>query len=151
MRTVPRWRKTGASPSSSFTLFALGLIMVGSHHVLLLAAVALALGLIAVSPAAADDLWGSTALSDWFVSASGLHVTVFDYRGDTGLQVTALSSQIFQRWGQSLKVGLGYDDMVFTAKSHLDGSPSPLAISDRLFLLHTPCDKRFQFTLQITW
>jgi hypothetical protein len=41
--------------------------------------------------------------------------------------------------------------MVATSKNLLDGVNVPLAISERVFLLTTPCDKRFQFTLQITW
>ena len=113
-------------------------------------ALAIALSLIANSPSWATDALWSSPLSE-FLTSSGLHISVLDYKAATGLQVTAVSSGVLKIWGQRFSIGVGYDDMVSTFRSALDGTVIPPPISERLFLLHTPCDKRFQFTLQITW
>ncbi|HKN86125.1 MAG TPA: hypothetical protein VJV04_04655 [Nitrospiraceae bacterium] len=105
--------------------------------------------LLAISASFAfDALWG-TVLSDSAVTTSELHVSLFSFAGETGLQFAAASA--LDRWGKSVQFGLGYDDMVPTFLNALDGSNAPLGISDRVFMLTTPCDKRFQFTLRITW
>ncbi len=113
-------------------------------------AVAFFLTLSTISPSWASDDWWSAPLSE-FLTSSELHISVLDYKADTGLQVTAVSSGLLRTWGQRVSIGIGYDDMISTFENSLDGSTIPPPISERLFLLHTPCDKRFQFTLQITW
>ena len=110
---------------------------------------ALAVTLSAVPPLWAGDDW-SSAVSEFFVS-SELHISMLDYKADTGLQVTAVSSGSLRIWGQRFSIGIGYDDMVSTFHNPFDGNIIPPPISERFFLLHTFCDKRFQFTLQITW
>jgi hypothetical protein len=110
---------------------------------------AVTLTLLAISPSAAfDALWG-TVLSDWAFPTSELHVSVFSFAGETGLQLAAASA--LEPGGKSLQFGVGYDDMVSASRNTLDGSNAPLAITDRVFMLTTPCDKRFQFTFRITW
>lgn len=113
-------------------------------------AVALALSLTVISPSWASDAMWSSLLSD-FLTSSELQISLLDYKADTGLQLTAISSGLLRAWGQRVSFGIGYDDMVSTFRNALDGSTLPPPIAERLFLLHTPCDKRFQFTLQITW
>jgi hypothetical protein len=93
-------------------------------------------------------LW-SAVLSDWALPTSELHVSMFSFVEPAGLQLAAASA--LERDGKGLRLGFGYDDMVSAAFNSLNGSNTPLAISDRMFLLTTPCDKRFQFTLRITW
>lgn len=112
-------------------------------------ALALAVTLSTISPLWASDDW-SSAVSEFFIS-SELHISMLDYKADTGLQVTAVSSGLLRIWGQRFSIGIGYDDMVSTLRNPFDGNTIPPPISERLFLLHTLCDKRFQFTLQITW
>ena len=115
-----------------------------------LAVAALSLTLSTTSSSWAGDDWWSASLSE-FLTSSELHISVLDYKADKGLQVTAVSGGLLRTWGQRFSIGIGYDDMVATFHNPLDGSTIPPPISERLFLLHTPCDKRFQFTLQITW
>ena len=116
----------------------------------LAAALALVLTLSAMSPSWANDDWWSVPLSE-YLTFSELQISLLDYKADTGLQVTAVSSGLLRTWGQRFSFGIGYDDMISTFHNPLDGSAIPPPISERWFLLHTPCDKRFQFTLQITW
>lgn len=113
-------------------------------------AMALSITLTMISFSWASDDWWSAPLSE-VLTSSGLHISVLDYKADSGLQVTAVSSGLLRAWGQRFSIGIGYDDMVSTLQNPLDGSTLPPPISERLFLLRTPCDKRFQFTLQITW
>lgn len=110
---------------------------------------AVVLTLLAISPSTAFDALWSTVLSDWALPTSDLHVSVFSFAGETGLQLAAASA--LERGGKGLQFGVGYDDMVTASRNPLEGSKAPLAISDRLFMLTTPCDKRFQLTLRITW
>ncbi len=117
------------------------------HRVTLILVGAVALTLLAISPSMAIDALWSTVLSDWALPTSDLHVSVLSFSGETGLQLAAASA----RGGKGLQFGVGYDDMIAAARNGLDGSNAPLAISDRVFLLTTACDKRFQFTLRITW
>jgi hypothetical protein len=114
------------------------------------AAVVLSLTLGTISPSSASDDWWSATLSE-FLTSSEVHISVLDYKADNGLQVTAVSGGWLRTWGQRFSIGIGFDDMVSTFHNPLDGSTIPPPISERLFLLHTPCDKRFQFTLKITW
>jgi hypothetical protein len=110
---------------------------------------AMALVLLVTSHAAPfDPLW-STVLSDSAMTASPLHLSLLDLAGGTGLQLATAATVEHGRTG--IRFGLGFDEMVATSKNLLDGVNVPLAISERVFLLTTPCDKRFQFTLQITW
>jgi hypothetical protein len=114
---------------------------------------AVAVGLLSlstISPLWASDDWWSAPMSE-FLTSSKLHISVLDYKADTGLQVTAVSSGFLRIWGQRFTIGIGYDDMVSTFHNPLDGSTIPPPISERLFLFHTFCDKRFQFTMQIIW
>jgi hypothetical protein len=113
-------------------------------------AVAGALALSIISPSWASDALWSSPLSE-LLTSSELHISVLDYGADTGSQVTAISSGLLKTWGQRFSVGIGYEDMVSTFRNALDGTTIPPPISERLFLSHTPCDKRFQFTLKITW
>jgi hypothetical protein len=107
-----------------------------------------ALTVVATSPAFGWDALWSTVLSDQRL-ATEVEVSAFSLEGDTGLQVAAASAR--DHTGKGIRLGIGYDNMVKPSRTSLEGSMVPLAISDRLFLLTTPCDKRFQFTLQISW
>ena len=119
------------------------------YRVALIFVGAISLILLAISPSMAfDALWG-TVWSDSALPASELHVSLFSFAGEMGLQLAAASA--LDRCGKSLQFGLGYDDMVPTFLNALDGSNAPLGITDRVFMLTTPCDKRFQFTFRITW
>ena len=111
--------------------------------------VAMALTLLSIAPSFAfDPLW-STLLTDWGFSTSGLHLSVLSVAAENGLQL-ASATALDQR-GKGLRLGLGYDDMVSASRNALDGSNVPLAISERIFLLTTRCDKRFQLMLQFSW
>ncbi|WP_447986999.1 hypothetical protein [Nitrospira sp. Nam74] len=110
---------------------------------------AMALALVGASQAAAlDPLW-STVLSDSAMTTSQLRLSLLDMAGGTGLQLVTATT--LEHGGKGLRFGLGFDEMVATSKNLLDGVNLPVPISERLFLLTTPCDKRLQFTLQITW
>jgi hypothetical protein len=110
---------------------------------------AMALAQLGASQAVAlDPLW-STVLSDSAMTASQFRLSLLDMAGGTGLQLA--TAAVLEHTGKGIRFGLGFDEMVATSKSLLDGVNMPVAISERVFLLTTPCDKRFQFTLQITW
>jgi hypothetical protein len=111
--------------------------------------VAMALTLLSIAPSFAFDPFWSTLLTDWGVSTSGLHLSVLSVAAENGSQL-ASATALDQR-GKGLRFGLGYDDMVSASRNVLDGSNVPLAISDRMFLLTTRCDKRFQLMLQFSW
>ena len=117
------------------------------YQVTLILVGTVALVLLATSPSLAFDALWSTVLSDPVLSASELHVSVLSFAGETGLQLAAASAG----GRKGLQFGFGYDDMISASRNGLDGSKTPLAISDQVFLLTTLCDKRFQFTLRITW
>lgn len=110
---------------------------------------AVALTLLAISPSTAFDALWSTVLSPWALPTSELHVSVLSFAGGTGLQLATAAAM--EKGGKGIRFGFGFDDMIATSRNSLDGINVPVAVSDRLFLLTTPCDKRFQFTLQITW
>jgi hypothetical protein len=111
--------------------------------------VAMALPFLSIAPSFALDPFWSTVLADWGFSSSGLHLSVLSVAADNGLQL-ASATALDQR-GKGLRIGFGYDDMVSASRTALDGSNVPVAISDRMFLLTTRCDKRFQFMLQFSW
>jgi hypothetical protein len=119
------------------------------YRVTLIVIDAIGLIFLAISPAPAFEALWSAVLSDWALPTSELHVSMFSFVEPAGLQLAAASA--LERDGKGLRLGFGYDDMVSAAFNSLNGSNTPLAISDRMFLLTTPCDKRFQFTLRITW
>ena len=119
-----------------------------SQYVIIVIA-AMALVLLGTSGATAfDPLW-STMLSDSAMTASQLRLSLLDMGGGAGLQLVTAATP--EHGGKGLRFGLGFDEMVATSKNLLDGLNMPVAISERLFLLTTPCDKRVQFTVQITW
>jgi len=80
---------------------------------------------------------------------TALGLSILNLKSDSGLQLAVFASSI--KWGaaQRFSVGVGYDDMV---TAHDDGSVrQDMPITERLFLLQTPCDKRFQLTVQFRW
>jgi hypothetical protein len=95
-----------------------------------------------------DSLW-SSALEDWFLPSTAVEVKVLSFTGTAGFQM--LTASALDRSGTGFRVGVGYADMIAAGKNSLDGSPLPLGISDRWFLLNTRCDQRVQFTLEIRW
>jgi len=117
-------------------------------HVLLTVSSVVAFTVTAISPSLAWDALWSTIVSDERL-AFQVQVSAFSLEGDTGLQIAAASAR--DQTGKGIRIGFGYDNMVEASRKALEGSMVPLAISDRLFLLTTPCDKRFQFTLQVSW
>jgi hypothetical protein len=119
------------------------------YRVVLIFVGSASLTLLIISPSTAFDALWATVLSDLALPMSELHVSIFSFAGEAGLQLAAASA--LERGGKSLQFGVGYDDMVSASRNALDGSNAPLAISERVFMLTTPCDKRFQFTLRITW
>ena len=119
------------------------------NRILLVVIGAIGCSVLAVCPSQGFDTLWSTVLSNWVFPMSELHVSILSLAGETGLQLATASAT--EAGGKSFRFGLGYDDMVGTSRSPLDGSNVPPAISERLFLLTTPCDKRFQFTIRITW
>src|SRR4051812_25808986 len=119
------------------------------HRMTLIVIGALGLTFLAISPVLAFEALWSAVLSDWALPTSELHVSMFSFVESPGLQFATASA--LERDGKGLRLGFGYDDMVASTFNSFNGSNTPLAISDRLFLLTTPCDKRFQFTLRITW
>jgi hypothetical protein len=74
-------------------------------------------------------------LSDPILPASELHISVLSFGGERGLQLAAASAGR----GKRLQFGFGYDDMIAASRNVMDGSKAPLAISDQVFLLTTPC------------
>ena len=119
------------------------------HRLILILVGAIGLVFPALSPASAFDALWSTVLSEGAIPTSDLHVSLLSFAGETGLQLAAAST--LDRGGKGLRIGFGYDDMLAASRNPLDGSSLPPAIPDRLFLLQTLCDKRFQFTFRITW
>lgn len=107
-------------------------------------------GLPEQGAAAERDVFWSAILSDPRLSSPALMLSLFSYRGEAGLQLAHIARQAAQG-STGFNLGLGYDDMVLGFQNVLDGSPLPPPITERLFLLHTGCDKRFQLTFQITW
>jgi hypothetical protein len=95
-----------------------------------------------------DSLW-SSVLEDSFLPSTAVEVKVLSFQGAAGFQM--LTASALDRSGTRFRVGLGYVDMITAEKNPLDGSPLPLGISDRWFLLNTRLDQRFQFTLEIRW
>src|SRR5688500_4867441 len=138
------WQTSCAYTSSHVNRIRRRFMMSSRREWDLAVTLALAVTLSAVSPLWAGDVW-SSAVSEFFGS-SELHISMLDYKADTGLQVTAVSSGSLRIWGQRFSIGIGYDDMVSTFHNPFDGNIIPPPISERLFLLHTFCDKRFQFT-----
>src|SRR5690242_4085995 len=110
---------------------------------------ALSLTLLAGSPSSAFEALWSTVLPESALSASDLRLSLLDLAGGTGLQFATAGT--LGHGGTGIRVGFGFDDMVPTPRNALDGAKLPVALSDRLFLLTTPCDKRFQLTIQFTW
>ena len=83
------------------------------------------------------------------VEITPLSLSILNLKGDSGFQLAVFSSSM--KWGsaQRFSLGVGYDDIV---ASHLDGGVRhDVPITERLFLLQTPCDKRFQLTVQFRW
>ena len=78
--------------------------------------------------------------------ADPLGLSILNFKGDSGLQLAVVSGTM--KWGaaQGFSIGVGYEDMM-TSVQHAGGRPD-VPITERLFLLQTPCDKRFQFTVQ---
>jgi hypothetical protein len=74
-----------------------------------------------------------------------LGLSLLNAKGDSGFQLALI------QWGatQRFSVGLGYDDMVTSAQR--GGEQQHVPITEQLFLLQTPCDKRFQFTVRFRW
>jgi hypothetical protein len=143
------WQTSCAYTSSHVNRIRRRFMMPSRREWDLAVTLALAVTLSTVSPLWAGDDWPST-VSEFFIS-SELHISMLNYKADTGLQVTTVSSRLLRIWGHRFSIGIGYDDMVSTFHNPLDGNTTAPPISERLFLLHTLCDKRFQFTLQITW
>ncbi|WP_447977371.1 hypothetical protein [Candidatus Nitrospira bockiana] len=102
--------------------------------------------------AALDSVW-STVLWDPLLPSMVLGVSVLSLKGDNGFQFAMLSAQRFASTHTRVAIGLGFDEMTQGRSEPVTGSGSGPAsdISERLFLLHTFCDKRFQLTFQITW
>lgn len=123
--------------------------MSACHRCIAIFAGAIALTLLAISPSTAfDPLW-STVLSESVLSGSELQLSLLNWTSGTGLQfATAAASE---HGGKGIRFGVGIDDMVAPSRNALDGASLPATTSERLFLSTTPCDKRFQFTFQITW
>ena len=88
---------------------------------------AMVLTLLSISPSFGFDPFWSPVLTDWGLSASGLHLSVLSFAPERGLQ------------------------LVSESRDALDGLNLPLAVSDQIFVSTTRCDKRFQFTLEIRW
>jgi hypothetical protein len=120
------------------------------HRWIAILAGTIAVTLLAISPSTAFDALWSTVLSESVLSASELQLSLLNLAGGTGLQFATAGAA--EHGGKGIRFGLGFDDMVAPSRNPLDDAGNvPMAVSDRLFLLTTPCDKRFQFTLQITW
>jgi hypothetical protein len=110
---------------------------------------AMVLTLLSISPSFGFDPFWSPVLTDWGLSASGLHLSVLSFAPERGLQLATVTA--LDHRGKGLQFGLGYDDMVSESRVALDRLNLPLAVSDQIFVSTTRCDKRFQFTLEIRW
>jgi hypothetical protein len=98
------------------------------YRVTLIVIGAIGLIFLAISPAPAFEALWSAVLSDWALPTSELHVSMFSFVEPAGLQLAAASA--LERDGKGLRLGFGYDDMVSAAFNSLNGSNTPLAISD---------------------
>ena len=122
--------------------------MTAYHRGIAIFAGAIALTLLAISPSTAFDPFWSTVFSESVLSGSELQLSLLNLGRGTGLQFATAAAT--EHGGKGIRFGVGFDDMVVPSRNALDGASLPGATSERLFLSTTPCDKRFQFTFQIT-
>jgi hypothetical protein len=94
---------------------------------------AMVLTLLSISPSFGFDPFWSPVLTDWGLSASGLHLSVLRFAPERGLQLATVTA--LDHRGKGLQFGLGYDDMVSESRDALDGlnlrSPFPIRSSFR--------------------
>jgi len=102
---------------------------------------------IAIDVGAEDALW-SRNLDTPFLDSPAFSVAVLDRKGESGLQLAIVSGSVGPGLNKRFSFGFGYDEMV---QPWSYGSRGSGGITEQLFLLQTPCDKRFQITLQLRW